>query len=208
MGCGSTAIHEDSKLEDTGPFTRVQAGGLFSVKPTSSIDLNTLYPPGSVSDLSLGNMDFQKRTFTVSFTWPGCVLDKGMVDSYKVFYSSNLTLMMGSNDLMNDPGVMEVTSANLQGGNLPPPSEAGEKALLGMVMDGIPEDRELYWRVMVEAAGGGSLSNMASLYLVNTDGQPAVYPSLTWGAAIGIFLGSFLATLLGIWAVMWYRARH
>merc|ERR1712180_210380 len=99
-------------------------------------------------------MDFEKRTFTVSFTWPGAVLDKGIVDTYKVFYSSNHTLMMESPDLANEPEVMEVTSANLQSGSLPPPNEAGEKAVLGMMMDGFPEDRELYWRLRKDAAGG------------------------------------------------------
>ena len=59
-----------------------QAGGLISVKETGSLD--NLYPPGRVSDLTLGSMNFSEKAFSLTFTWPGNQLDKGTVASFKV----------------------------------------------------------------------------------------------------------------------------
>ena len=59
-----------------------QAGGLISVKATGSLD--NIYPPGRVSDFTLGSMDFIEKTFSLSFTWPGNQLDQGTVASFKV----------------------------------------------------------------------------------------------------------------------------
>ena len=52
------------------------------MKKTGSLD--NLYPPGRVSDLTLGSMNFTEETFGLSFTWPGNQLDQGTVAGFKV----------------------------------------------------------------------------------------------------------------------------
>ena len=69
-------------LHFTNNIISLQAGGLISVKATGS--LNNVYPPGRVSDLILGSMNFTENTFGLSFTWPGNQLDQGTVASFKV----------------------------------------------------------------------------------------------------------------------------
>ena len=40
--------------------------------------------PPTVSDLTVGSMDFTASTFEIKFTWPGKQLDVGKVADYKV----------------------------------------------------------------------------------------------------------------------------
>ena len=44
----------------------------------------TLITQSTVSDLSVGSMDFTASTFEIKFTWPGKQLDIGKVADFKV----------------------------------------------------------------------------------------------------------------------------
>ena len=105
--CGGSAIDENSDLRATGDFKRAkvyfftsftiskhffpQAGGLISVKATGSLD--DCYPPGRVSDFTLGSMNFTENTFGLSFTWPGNQLDQGTVAGFKVKNERSCTII-------------------------------------------------------------------------------------------------------------------
>jgi len=209
--CGSSAVGPDSDLRPTGSFVRAQAGGLISVLPTTGINLNNLYPPSKVADLSVGSMDFAASTFAIEFTWPGKQLDIGKVADYKVFYTTNSSLLLQLDNLVAGGQLFNLTADQIEGETgLPIPKEAGQRETILVRMDDFPKDSVIYWRLRADATSNGgqfSLSNLANLYLVDVN-KPRVSASLSWGAAIGIFLGAFAATFLVGAAIVWHRRRY
>ena len=167
--CGSTTLREDSILQPTGEFYRAVPGGLISVLQTTGVDVSNIYRPGKISDLNINKMDFDSQTFSLAFTFPGGDLDQGTVSAYQVFYSDNMTLLAGEDDLPSRSNITLLTEDKLNCNNcsMPSPSPAQEKAALEVSMETFPKDRQIYWRVRVEDEGKKwSLSNMASCYLV------------------------------------------
>jgi hypothetical protein len=195
--CGSTGLRQDSVLAPTGAFTRSNAGGLISVLPTG--DISNLYPPGKITNLRLGDMDFDQKIFSLNFTFPGDDLDQGLVDSYTIFYASNKTLVDGDDDLLDQPlllnatlGLDQLYPEQLAGCSpssnctLPSPLAAGEMLGLELDMSSFPKDRQLYWRVRVEDGGAKwAASNIATSYLQDTRPKGgAGGRSLGWAAIV------------------------
>jgi len=215
--CGSSAVGPDSDLQATGSFVRAQAGGLISVLPTTGVDLDSLYPPSRVSDLAVGSMDFTLSTFKVKFTWPGKQMDTGTVADFKVFYTTNSSLLQQPGYWVEEEGgdllTLKINNDTIVGGaESHIPKESGEKETIIVKMNDFPKDSVIYWRLRAEATSKGadgkySLSNIASVYLVNVN-KPRESASLTWGAAIGIFFGAFAAGLLIGAAIFWHRRRY
>ena len=136
-----------------------------------------------------------------------------------MFYTGNQSLVPGLGDL--EAGGDLLTVGDLQGNltTLPPPQAAGTREQMEVMhltyqttphqvmMAPFPTDRQLYWRVRVSSGGKSSLSNTATLYLVEV-GAAREEAALTWGEAIGIFLGAFGVTLVLLGAGAWYWGRH
>jgi len=177
--CGSTTLRSDSVTEPTGRFTRSKSGGLISVSKTTGMDDN-LYPPGRISDLSVGNMNFVDNTFDISFTSTGDDLDQGTVDKNEIFFTSNLTLISGDVTLApDDENIMVVTDDNLACYNcsLPAPQPASTKVVISLNMNSFNTtitDGQLYFRLQATDQGGKmSLSNVARIYVTDTRTTPS-----------------------------------
>ena len=125
----------------------------------------------------------------------------------QVFYTANESLVWSPGDL--EAGGDLLAAGDLLGDlpTLPPPQAAGTREQMEVMMAPFPTDRQLYWRVRVVSGGRSSLSNTATLYLVEV-GAPREEAALTWGEAIAIFLGAFGVTVVLLGAGAWYWARH
>ena len=197
--CGSTALREDSILTPTGAFTRSQVGGLISVLPTG--DISNIYPPGKITDLRLGDMDFDRDVFDLNFTFSGEDLDQGTVESYTIFYASNKTLLNGDDDL--SPSVDQLKPGHLAGCSptsncsLPSPLAAGEMLGLELAMEAFPKDRQIFWRVRVEDEGGKwAMSNIATSYLHDVKATDAGGAASRTRGGAGIVTGLTLLFLV------------
>ena len=163
--CGTTTLRDDSTLLPTGTFTRTTPGGLISVKKTG--DISNIFPPGRVTDLSIWHLDFSAEEFSLRFTFPGSDLDQGTVAAYKMFYTTNRTVVGGQGDLVEGGQVLLLTGEQ-QACNcsLPAPAPSHTLATLELSMASFPREKVIHWRLRVEDQGGKwSLSNIASTFL-------------------------------------------
>merc|ERR1711934_1245924 len=125
--------------------------------------------------------------FEIQFTWPGKQLDIGTVADYKVFYTTNVSLIQQPGKLVEGGQLLNLTNDQVEGETgLPSPKEAGQGETILVRMDNFPKDSVIYWRVQADATNAAdskfSLSNLVNLYLVDVN-QPRVEASLSWGAA-------------------------
>merc|ERR1711936_498751 len=148
--------------------------------------MGNIYPPGEISDLTLGNMDFSNRSFELSFTSPGDDLDEGTIASYQIFFSANQTLISG--DSVDESELTLVDEDYLACNCSFNPLPAPEVVSLRLNMDMFNVSQQVYFRVLCTDQGGKmSLSNIARLFLTEIPQpiQPVNYsPNLTVHFAI------------------------
>jgi len=169
--CGSTAVNEDSVLEPTGSFTRSGSGGAIGVAKSSNMNDN-LYPPGKVNDLLVKNLDFEQRTFQLSFTSPGQDLDQGEPTEFAIFYSTNMTLLSNDDSLYDSTQIKVLNDSHIPGDNssFPTPLPPSEVLIISVDMDSdFVQDEQTYFRLQATDDGDlFSLSNIARIYLTDT----------------------------------------
>jgi len=206
--CGSTALKEDSILNSTGIFSRSKSGGLISVGSTIGLGDN-IYPPGKISDLRLGNMNFQEGVFDLSFTSPGADLDKGTISSYQIFYSTYNNFSSGV--LQPGTDLTQISSDQLACNCNLAPVPAMQMVVLTLNMTKFAEQEQFYFIVQTTDQpinGKHSLSNVGGIFLTNKTLPSLEDLGLTWGIAVAIVIGSMFGTFLVAGAVIWHKNHY
>ena len=155
------------------------------------------FPPGNITDLSMGNIQENEETFDLYFTSPGADYDMGTITQYKIFYSEDESLL---SDLEMNSSVSTVEISNLACNCSFDPRPPLTWINLTLDMTTLPRNQMTFFRVLAQDAGGKtSLSNLEGFFIPN-------YPlGLTWGIAVAIFLGSMGGTFLVFGAVFWHK---
>jgi uncharacterized protein YegL len=199
--CGSSTIREDSVLASTGQFGRTQTGGMISIVNADKAS----YPPGIVNDLLAGGFDLNACTFSIMFTAPGAVLDSGIIDEYKIYFSNNQTIIQSANTFESFPYINETDLAS--GSANMTTVEAGTFVSLTIPIERFASSEtptQLFFRLEATAGKLSSSSNTARLSMKKC---VKVYQNngLTSGAIAGIVLGTMLTVLVLVGAGYWYR---
>ena len=201
--CGSSTVTDKSVLKATGQFGRSQTGGMISITNADKAS----YPPGTVTDLSAGRLDLTACTFSVMFTSSGAVLDSGTVDEYKIYYSTNQTMLMSTVSFENFEYILEAQLA--PGSASMTPVEAGTFVILTIPIEHFASTMttvQYFFRLEAIAQESSSTSNTARLALKRC---VTMYQEngLTPGAIAGIVIGTMLTVLVVVGAGYWYRWR-
>jgi hypothetical protein len=184
--CGSSTVNEDSILTSTGEFGRTQTGGMISIVHSDKVT----YPPSTVSDLVASEFDAIQGTFAITFTSPGATLDSGIVDFYKIYYTTNQTSLLTATELDQFDFINETQLA--AGSPNMTAVEAGTTVKLIVKTDGFTNGQSsvYYFRLEATVDSTSSLSNIARLY---------IYKITEIGPWKNHLLGPWKNHLLGPW---------
>ena len=170
--CGSSAVPPDTPVSPTGVFTRSKSGGAVKFGKVNETDI---YPPGPVRDLTLDNISSNNLTFSLSFTSPGANLNKGLIKSFRIFYSTNKTLLDHLDTTSSLPSITtEDCHCDLQ------PQPPGSKVDLTLRFETFSCDEQTFFRVLLlNDANKISLSNTKGIFLPNF--PPGIISDLSLG---------------------------
>jgi Mg-chelatase subunit ChlD len=175
--CGSSTVMEGSELTATGEFGRMETGGMLTIVKSDSVS----YPPGTVNDLIAGDLDLNSGTFSIKFTAPGSVLDRGTVEKYTIYYSMNQMALANSSMLEHCNYINETFlapgSANMT------PTEAGSFVKLAVLTEHFTNSERnnventtvpsllYFFRLEASTERSKSASNIARLYMDRYSGN-------------------------------------
>jgi len=194
MCCGSNTINPDSKLTNTGNFTRQSSAGSFQV----SVDIDPtldITPPVRVLDL-VGRTS--NDAIILEFTAPGDDLDS--VDPAKLFLikfsesANNLT----SEHFDNTSLSTQLSPDDLLPGSMLTPPAGGESVMIMVNLGLFSNETQYYFAMKTQDHGDNwsKVSNIARVYVTPPPPPTPDSASSTIFPSVGVLLAFYTLTII------------